>query len=134
MNPLPDIDERLLTPMLKRLIRRLGVAKTLTLLRARGGVPLKLPMQPEGLLAELLGRDAVAALIEEFGPGERVTMPMVDKIDAQIRDAAIRAEHRNGDSLADLALRYRLTMRQVQNICRASPPEDRPEPQSRLFH
>jgi hypothetical protein len=130
---LPGIDERLLTPMLKRLIRCLGVAKTLVLLRARGGIPVKLPQSADGFLAEMLGVQELAALLAEFGPGSRITLPVVDKIDAQIRDAAIRMEHARGDSLADIALRYKMTMRHVQNICRAPPPLSKPSPQSALF-
>lgn len=107
--------------VLRRLIRVLGVPDTLVLLRARGGIPLKLPMSVAGVLAEMFGCEKVEALLAEFGCGAILMLPMPDKIEAKIRNAAIRAEHAAGVSLADLALRYRLTMRQVINIVKAEP-------------
>lgn len=105
--------------VLRRLIRVLGVPDALVLLRARGGIPLKLPMSAAGILLEMFGAEKVEALLAEFGPGMILTLPMSDKLDAKIRNIAIKAEHMAGVSLADLALRYRLTVRQVINIIQA---------------
>lgn len=116
-----DINERLLPPQLRRLVGAIGVAGTVKLLRARGGTRLWLPQRGEAseILVELLGRTLAAQLVDAF-PGERVlSLPKLDKISAQMRDSAIRAEHAEGVSYAVLALRYDLTERQVLNIVKS---------------
>ncbi len=116
------IDERLLPPVTRRIVGAIGVAATMKLLKARGGIRLWLPKNSENseILTELLGRQLAAQLVEAF-PDERVIkMPKADKLLAQIRDDAIRAQYAKGDSQAVLAIRYDLTDRQIENIVKSA--------------
>lgn len=114
----PTIDERLLPPVARRIVAAIGVAPALKLLRARGGVRLWLPKHGDrsGVLQDILGRDHTAQLLAAFPDADVISLPKADKLLAQIRDAAIKAEHGAGDSLPKLALRYDLTERHVLNI------------------
>lgn len=116
------IDERLLPPVTRRIVGAIGVAATMKLLKARGGIRLWLPKNSENseILTELLGPQLAAQLVEAF-PDERVIkMPKADKLLAQIRDDAIRAQYAKGDSQAVLAIRYDLTDRQIENIVKSA--------------
>lgn len=113
-----EIDVSPYTPMLRRLIRAIGIGGTTALLRWRGGCRLCLPHDPRrSELAQYLSIGQVQALIETFGAGNPVTLPKPDKLYLQARNCEIRVAHVQGDSLADLALRYGLTTRHIMNIC-----------------
>lgn len=119
------ISERLLPPSIKRMIRSIGLPATLTLLEALGGTRIQLSLgarrRVHRSLVELIGADASKALYAEFcvrGVKE-LMLPKVDKILRQARDAAIRAECET-QQIATVALRYKLTMRQIQKIRRSS--------------
>jgi len=122
------IDERLLTPMLRRLVRSIGLPNTLTLLAKRGGLPLEVPRRGRSsyILVELIGETAADLLAEEFAGTEAITLPMADKLHAQIRNRAIRAE-RSTASLSALASRYGLTRRQIVNIAGEDEQERHPD-------
>lgn len=126
--PASGVDERLLTPMLRRLVRAIGLPHTLTLLAARGGVPLEIPKRGRAspLLVELIGADHAERLADEFAGVDAITLPMADKLHAQIRNRAIRAERATA-SLSALARRYGLTRRQIVNIAGDSAPEPAPD-------
>lgn len=116
-----DVDVSRYTPMLRRLIRAVGIGGTTTLLRWRGGCRLCLPRDPRrSELCRYLSVAQVQGLIDVFGAGMWVTLPKPDKLYIAARNAEIRAAHDDGDSLADLALRYGLTSRHISNIVAAN--------------
>lgn len=135
------VDERLLPPQLRRMIAAIGLPATVVLLQARGGTRLKLPTgrlrsRRSQVLSGLIGPEAAQAFQAEFCRPGRASMdlPKADKILMQVRNAAIHREA-EADSLAELALRYRLTIRQVQNILATKdwPAWRKPRPQLELF-
>jgi Mor family transcriptional regulator len=85
------------------------------------------------LLKDLIGALAAEAFYAEFAGTAEVTLPKADKILAQLRDAAICADQDH--SLMELAVMYRLTSRQIQNIrARGVAGHERgPDPQFDLF-
>jgi len=116
------IDERLLPPVTRRIVAAIGVAGAMRLLKARGGVRLWLPKNGDRseVLQEILGREMTSQLLTAFAGVEVVSLPKLNKLHAQIRDAAIRREHAAGDSLPTLALRYDLTERHVLNVVQSA--------------
>ena len=62
-----------------------------------------------------MGLDAAQALVERFGT-DTLDVPRCLAGMRMVRDRRIRAERRAGASIRVLALRYRLTMRQVYTI------------------
>ncbi len=138
MSHVQDMPDLQLPPQftrLRRLLRVLGGPITLQLLRSHGGRFLSVPKGVDSDLVAEIGADNVAKLRAEFGGGERIMMPMPDKIEAKIRNAAIWVEMDAGISAADQASRYHLTTRQVINIrnLRRHPAEPEPDsPQSAM--
>lgn len=127
------IDERLLPPSLsalRRILRAIGPHKTIALLKARGGTRLKLINGP--LLHGLIGEESTEQLLAAFPHQDEISLPMADKLAAQIRNRVIAAEQVT-KSLPEQALEHRLTVRQIANIRRATAPEPAPSPQPDLF-
>ena len=138
MTDLPDMPDLQLPPQftrLRRLLRVLGGPITLTLLRNHGGRFLTVPKGMDSELVKEIGDENVKKLRAEFGGGERLMMPMPDKIEAKIRNAAIWTEMDEGITVAEQARRYQLTTRQVINIrnLRRHPADpEQPTPQSAM--
>lgn len=124
----PDADapfnERLLPPLLKRIVRAVGLPAALRLLKARGGTRYCVPVSPTGLILEFMDSRQATALIRELGATEHVSLPKADKALLELRNAQIRLEYAAGDSLLTLALRYNLTTRHVLNIVRGTDREE----------
>jgi hypothetical protein len=134
LDQLEAIDTRALMFMTRRIVRAIGLEATIKLLRERGGADIWTPMRPCGLLADLIGVEATANLIKEFGADRRITLPKVDKILLQLRDTQIAAEIARGDNIRSVARRYDLTTRQVQNILKdLRKAQIAPSPQATLF-
>jgi hypothetical protein len=117
----PELDLSLLPPQMRLLAQWMGSVEALViLLQVRGGtrieVPRRMPAQLAGWQASI-GREALAGLIAHR-PGERIELPMPNKVTSQWRNAAIRAAFAAGESQTALARRHGLTRRQVINICR----------------
>jgi hypothetical protein len=111
------IDERLLTPLLKQIVRAIGPADALRLLKRRGGTVLKL-YEGSGrsrVLDEIIGPEQGQVLIEALAPRDRVSLPKHDKITQQLRNRVIRAEQ-HAKSATEQALEHDLTVRQILNI------------------
>jgi hypothetical protein len=111
------IDERLLTPLLKLIVRAVGPADAMRLLKQRGGTVLKL-YEGSGrsrVLDEIVGAEQGQRLIEALAPRDRVSLPKHDKITQQLRNLVIRAEQHT-KSAAEQALEHDLTVRQILNI------------------
>lgn len=116
-----DIAYSVLTPMLRRLTRSIGIGGTMQLLRQRGGYRLCVPRDPQrSELTNYLTVAQVQSLIDEFGAGLPITLPKPDKLYLCARNSEIRKEHDAGDSLATLAMRYGLTSRHIANIIAAN--------------
>ncbi|WP_051278450.1 Mor transcription activator family protein [Solimonas flava] len=129
------VDLAPLPPMLRRLVRALGLPATLQLLEARGGTRFYLGgergRRDRHVLADIIGKEAAEAFYREFGGVPEVTLPKADKIVQQTRDAQIRADTEH--SLMELAVMYRLTSRQVQNIRRGHDAREWQDRQPDLF-
>lgn len=113
-----SIDERLLPPQLRLLMRAIGAAQSLKLLRKRGGIRLQMPKgahQRCPVLEEILGADDAAKVIQAFAGRQEIFLPKADKMVAQLRNLVIRAEA-SSKSLMQQALEHDLTTRQVWNI------------------
>lgn len=123
MITIDGVDLSAVPGMIKRCIRSVGLSSTLQLLDKRAGIPLKVPVRPDGLLLEFMGHDQALAFIREFGAGTVLSLSMPDKLLALIRNRAMRADRAGGATLSQLALKYRLTKRQVVNILGAEPAE-----------
>lgn len=119
------IDERLLPPQLRTLVKLIGVAETLRLLAARGGVPTYIAQDPEqSALREFLQRESVEILCGHFGR-EVIDLPKADKLLAQIRNHYIREARRHGTkSGRQLARELGLSWRMIKIICAEGREED----------
>jgi Mor family transcriptional regulator len=95
----------------------IGLAATLALVESAGGVRVYVPerLGDEHRLIEWLGRDAAAALSAAFAMEELVVPRCADAL-RRVRNRQIRHERDQGDAPAVLALRYRLTERQIYTI------------------
>lgn len=120
-----QIDVRLLPPIMKRLVRAIGIEDTIKLLRWRGGTDLPLPTSRSrkagayaGELRRVISADKVDALYAEFADGNKeMTLPKADKILMQYRNCEIRRLHyETGVTIDSLAMQFDLTGRQVWNI------------------
>ena len=105
------IDTGLLPPQLRAIVKAIGVAETLVLLEARGGVRLWVPESDNRsvVLRELLQPESVAALVDRFG-GQRLELPMKSTLLVQWRNHQIVADSRTM-SYTDLARKYGITRR-----------------------
>jgi len=119
-----------LPPVLRAVVKALGLARAQEWLHDFGGVSVILPQYKTDALS--LTADELQALRATLAPHldavGRFWAPKPDKILIRARDAQIRRE-RHKTSIRVLARRYRLTDRQILNICR----EDDPGSQYVLF-
>lgn len=116
---LEAVNADLLPPQMRRLVRLIGMAATLTLLEKRGGVTLRIPINADEavVLQGILPMAAIVQLCEALG-GQRLELPKIDKIVKQLRNLAMQNE-RKLLSAAQVALKYDLCRRQVINICKS---------------
>jgi len=126
------VDVSQLPPQVRELVRWIGLEQTYALLVERGGLPTYVPASPgaDTILSEILEPEALERLCRELG-GRTLDTPKADKIWRQVRDAAIREARAAGATHWALARQYRLSRRQIQNICNAQPEE--PDPTGDLF-
>lgn len=114
----PDIgliDERLLPPVARQLVRVIGMAETIVLLQKRGGIPTRMPTAAEAdheVLGTILSADAIAALTDSELAGKRLELPKADKALQQLRNLAI-AEARRTHTAPQVAQMFDLTRRRV---------------------
>lgn len=111
------IDPTLLPPQIRTLVATIGIAETLRLLDARGGVPTYIPEDPSrSSLVDLLKPESVAALSSRFAR-ERLDLPKADKMRKQLRDHYIREARRRGaKSGRQLAKELGLSWRMIKYI------------------
>ncbi len=120
----PRVDPELLKglpPIHRAVVKALGIGRASKFLADYGGVDQMMPKHKPcmwGLTeaeTERL-RETLAPHVDATG---RVTLPKVDKLYKQARNADIQAQHITaGQSLRSLAREHHLTSRQVRNICR----------------
>lgn len=111
------LDPRLLPPVMRALIDVLGFEGAIRLLLARGGQRVHVPVSTSRSLSSIVGLDNARRLCERFG-GQELDLPKYDKVAQRLRDEMINAE-REAHSLNQLAAKYNLTRRHIQNIVRA---------------
>lgn len=116
------IDERMLPPQIRELVREIGMAETLTLLQERGGTPLYVAQQAElSSLNEFLRPESVAALAAKYGR-ERLDLPKADKLVQQIRNHYVRETRARGiKSGRQLARELGLSWRMIKYITNGMP-------------
>lgn len=140
MAELQDIDQRELIPSIRRMISAMGLDKTLLLLETWGGTYLSLQTGRqwrwhETTLSHLVGPHAAEAFGRAFEGLTVMLLPKADSILRQLRDREIRAAT-GVESVRALALRYRMSERQVYNIRADLDPEaagEGPDAQGDLF-
>lgn len=117
---LAGVNLKRLVPLVRRLVDAIGIVHTFTLLKAQGGVPLRVPVSADrdsaARLKGILPLDAVLKLCEIW-PGQWLNLPKPDRMIKQVRDSHLRAE-REQLSRNATALKYDLTPRQISNICK----------------
>jgi hypothetical protein len=109
------VDEALLPPQVRALVRLIGLPETFLILEGRGGIPLRVPKSAARaqVLRDLgLSEASIRALVAEMAD-RTIDVPKPDKVLQQLRDVALRAERQAGASAAEVARRYRLTRRWV---------------------
>ena len=110
-----------LPPVLKAIIRALGLERAQTLLLYFGGTMVMLPKYKSDKLG--LTTEELTALHHELKPhlidGNRITLPKIDKVFIAFRNIEIRAMREN-KSLNALALQYNLSSRHIQNVCKVT--------------
>jgi hypothetical protein len=124
------IDERLLPPLLRQIVRAIGAPAALKLLKQRGGTRVYASDGPT--LRQILGEEDARRFIAAMAPRTEVLLPKADKILAQLRNRVIRAEAAT-KSLPEQALEHDLTVRQVINIRAGIEASNRPDPTHDLF-
>lgn len=111
------IDTSLLPPLMRRLVKLIGLRHTVALIAARPGVRVYVGVQPErcGVLREIMPFEAVEKLCHEM-PGETLELPTGKKLLAQLRRHSIRSMRARGLSQERVATAVGLTRRWVRNI------------------
>ncbi len=107
---------------LRALAQRVGVLEVFELVRAFGGQRVFIPRAPGGRLSAHLSASFVEALIAERG-GSKFDVPRAARLEALLRDDAIRADCAAGACIDELVERYGLCDRRIRRIrqCRTAP-------------
>lgn len=118
----PQVDAELLAqlpPVLKAVVKALGLVRARSFLSEHGGVNQNIPLNRSTALG--LEDDELARLRHTLAPhmddNGRVWMPKADRLLKMARDAQIRRD-RGKESIKTLALRHNLSSRQITNIIR----------------
>lgn len=118
-----DIDQ--LPTQLRVLIKLIGLAETIELVKHRGGRPTRVPSTGSRVneLDNVLKRESIMALCNSRLAGHRLDLPKPDKILVQIRNMDILAR-RGHSTKSELAAEYKLTTRMIQMIWNGEPDLD----------
>lgn len=122
-----EIEARYLQGVLQEIAYLIGLAATLKLVEAYGGVRLYVPKRfdPDHPLVKLIGHANAAKLVECYGGDEHFDIPRAAAATRAARNALIREERLRGATRREIALRYGLTERQICNIIGDEPEDDR---------
>lgn len=116
----------LLPQSMADLVDIIGLPAVLNLMGAFGGTEFWVPekLVHNHPLVSAIGAEAAQTLCE-YMARERIKVPRGAAIRREVRNRAIRRERQEGAKLAELALRYGMTDRQVLNILNSDPEDDR---------
>lgn len=120
-----SVESELLPESMAELVDIIGLPSVLKLMEAFGGTEFWVPEKLQHLhpLVAAIGPEAAQTLCE-YMARERIKVPRGAAIRREVRNHAIRRERHEGAKLAELALRYGMTDRQVLNILNADPEGD----------
>lgn len=120
-----SVETELLPDSMADLVDIIGLPAVLKLMKTFGGTELWVPekLSHAHNLVTAIGPEAAQTLCE-YMARERLKVPRGAEITREIRNRAIRRERREGAKLAELALCYGLTDRQVLNILNSEPADD----------
>lgn len=128
----PDETLDVLPPFMHELVDVVGIDAALRLVEWRGGVGVYVPREAvEGSdLVNCMGVEAAKKLCEVY-QGTWIRMPRCRSLLLARRNDLIRADRVAGLSSKKLALKYKLTQRQIWNVVREIEAED--DAQQSLF-
>jgi len=107
------IDQKHLPEQLKTIIDCIGLDNAIKLSKALGGTVLN--FHEKDLLNNIIDSDCIIKVSWLYGK-ECVYIPKLDKIFIQLRNQQIISA-RNSKSLRELAIEFKLSSRQIINIC-----------------
>lgn len=112
------VEARYLPRILQDLAEIIGLAATLRLVEAYGGVRLYVPKRfdPDHPIVKLIGHAPAVLLVEAYGGEAHFDIPRAIAATRAVRDNGIRRDRDFGASHRELALRNGLTERQIRNI------------------
>jgi Mor family transcriptional regulator len=111
---------------IRDMIDVIGVTAALALVKAQGGIVIKVPMgkKEDGIarqrLIEIMGGQAADRFIAHYA-GERLPIARCAQALRDERDRKIIEDYTAGTSVADLALREQMTERAVREILKRVP-------------
>lgn len=107
------------------LITQIGLPATVALIQAMPGVRFPVPRgennNPDGAarfaqLVEIVGYEATLILVQNYGNDRGLYVPSCKKAILRARDRQIIADYGTGVTVLDLALKYRLSYRRIEDI------------------
>lgn len=126
-----DLSEvkNLLPALVQAIVRAIGVSAALKLVEQLGGSTFPVPLRKNAagearyqILVEAVGEDAATQLVKVLG-GQEIYVPLCSAALREVRDRQIRTdfdditrEHSALHAVATLAVRYRISDRQVWRI------------------
>jgi len=115
-----ELNTDLLPESLRDIADVIGMAATLNLVKAYGGVRLWVPVKltPDHALVHAIGLQAARKLVE-YCALEELWIPKAAAALRAVRDQTIRERRADGEQVARLALEYGLTDRRVWEILAA---------------
>ena len=121
------IEQRYLPGILQEFAVLIGLAGTLRIVETYGGVRLYVPKTVDGDhdLVKLIGIEAARKLAAEYGGELHMDIPRAVAATRAARDACIHADRAAGMTHRELALKYKLTERQIRNILGFEEEDDR---------
>lgn len=125
MIPLADlIDSDLLPPLLQDFERIIGLAATLDLVRAYGGLRIYIPtparVRPDHPIAKIIGVESLMALAEVYGAEDHFPLPKAERAILAVRNARIARAYETHKTARELAAEHHLTERQIERILAAA--------------
>lgn len=121
------LEARYLPGVLQDIAELIGLPGTLKLVEAYGGVRLYVPKKIDAAhdLAILIGLDNATTLAETYGGEDHFDIPRAVAATRAARDTLIRADRAAGMTHRELALKNKLTERQIRTILGDEGEDDR---------